>query len=166
MPTCKTEPRQRRSHGRPTKKTPQVVEALLKAIRTGAPYGICCSAVGLNVDTFMKWKAADPVFAAQVEKAAGETALRMLEKIEKHGEESFPPLAWILERRFPNSFSRPEVQITLGNTQNVTNNHNEIHITFEVAERADTRSRDVEREIEKLIEARKDTLPAGPVIDV
>jgi hypothetical protein len=161
--TSKTETRR---PGRPSKKTPQVVEALLKAIRTGAPYVICCSACGVNLDTFMTWKATDPVFAAQVEQAAGETALRMLEKIEKHGEESFPPLAWILERRFPNSFSRPEVQINLGNTQSVTNNHNEIHITFEVAERADTRSRDVEREIEKLIEARKNTLPAGPVIDV
>jgi hypothetical protein len=160
MPSCKTEPRQRRSHGRPTKKTPQIVGALLKAIRTGAPYGICCSAVGLNVDTFMKWKAADPVLAAQVEQAAGETALRMLKKIEEHGKESFPPLAWILERRFPEQFSRPEVQLNIqNNIANVINN-NEIHITFEVAERLESRGHEMEVEIERLLEARKSSSPA------
>jgi hypothetical protein len=39
-------------------------------------------------------------------------ALRLLGKIEKHAEEFFAPAAWMLERRFPESFSRPEIQLS------------------------------------------------------
>lgn len=148
-----------RKHGRPTKKTPQMVTALLEAIATGAPYTICCSAVGVHLDTFLHWKATDPVFAAQVEQVAGDTALRMLKKIEQHGEESFQPLAWILERRFPNSFSKPEIQLNVqNNVSSVTNNHFEI--TFEMAERLDSRTTKMETEIQKLIDSRR-----APVLD-
>ena len=43
------------------------------------------------------------------------------------------------------------------NVQNVTN---AIHITFEVAERLDNRGREMEVEIERLLEARKSFPPA------
>jgi hypothetical protein len=45
------------------------------------------------------------------------------------------------------------------NIANVINN-NEIHITFEVAERLDNRGHDMEVEIERLLEARKSSPPA------
>jgi hypothetical protein len=52
-------------------------------------------------------------------KLLGQTALRMLKRIEAHGEENFSALAWILERRFPSDFSRPEVQMNLAVQNNI-----------------------------------------------
>jgi hypothetical protein len=75
--------------GRPTKRSPQMEKALLAAIATGAPYRIACSACGISDDTFIEWRRKDPVFAEQVEKAAGRTALRLLKKIEACADENF-----------------------------------------------------------------------------
>jgi hypothetical protein len=58
-----------------------MAEAILKVIATGAPYMICCAAVGLAYDSFMTWKRADSNFAARVEEASVKAALRLLGKI-------------------------------------------------------------------------------------
>jgi hypothetical protein len=107
------------TNGRPGKRTPQLEKALLAAIETGAPYRIACLACGISDDTFTEWRRKDPAFAAQVEKAAGKTALRLLKKIEANAEENFSAAAWILERRFPTDFSRPEVQLNLIQQANI-----------------------------------------------
>jgi hypothetical protein len=117
--------------GRPSKKTDQTVAALMKAIATGAPYVICCRAVGVHLDTFMDWKNRDPEFAAKVEKVAAKAALRLLGKIEKQATNNFSACAWILERRFPELFSRPEVQLNLIQQNNATVNGLSITITPE-----------------------------------
>jgi hypothetical protein len=117
------------ANGRPGKRTPQLEKALLAAIETGAPYRIACAACSISEDSFTEWRRKDPVFAAQVEKAAGKTALRLLKKIEKCADENFSAAAWILERRFPSDFSRPEVQLNLIQQNNVTENHLSITIT-------------------------------------
>jgi hypothetical protein len=101
----------------------------MRAIATGAPYTICCAACGIHYDTFMTWKRTDPVFAAKVEQVASRAALRLLGKIEKHADENFAASAWILERRFPQAFSRPEVQLNL--QTNVVQNNLSITISSE-----------------------------------
>jgi hypothetical protein len=106
--------------GRPSKRTDQTVAALMKAIATGAPYIICCRAVGVHFDTFMDWKNRDSEFAAKVEKFAAKAALRLLGKIEKQATNNFSACAWIFERRFPELFSRPEVQLNLIQQNNTT----------------------------------------------
>ena len=60
MATQKSKPQRQRTNpaGRPTKKTDTLVAELLKAIAGGAPYTICCAAVGVHIDTFMDWKPA------------------------------------------------------------------------------------------------------------
>jgi hypothetical protein len=45
--------------------------------------------------------------------------------------ENFSAAAWILERRFPADFSRPEVQLNLIQQNNVTENHLSITISAE-----------------------------------
>ena len=61
--------------------------------------------------------------------------------------------AWSVERTWPADFGKPEAQLNVQtNVQNVTN---EIHITFEVAERLDNRGRAMEAEIERLLENRQ-----------
>ena len=128
--------------------TPAIVDALLKAVATGAPYVICCAAVGINADTFYDWKRRYPDFGERIEKAAATTALRMLKKIEAHGEENFASLAWILERRFPESFSRPEIQLGIQVNNQVTNNT--ILITAEVAENLSRRNALINKDLDEI----------------
>jgi hypothetical protein len=123
----------RRGVGRPTKKTDQTIEALMRIIATGAPYMICCAATGVSYDSFMTWKREDPEFAARVEQASAKAALRLLGKIEKQADQNFAASSWILERRFPELFSRPEVQLNLIQQNNVTENHLTIVISAEEA---------------------------------
>ena len=107
----------------------QTVKALLQAIATGAPYTICCQAVGIHLDTFMGWKQTDTEFAAKVEQTAAKAALRLLGKIEKQATDNFAAASWILERRWPEIFSRPEVQLNL--QTNVVQNNLTITIASE-----------------------------------
>src|SRR5215470_9992519 len=100
-------------HGRPCKRTPALDKALLKAINAGAPYKIACLACGISEDAFTDWRRKDPSFARAVEEASGKMALRLLSKIEKQADENFAAGAWILERRFVETFARPEVQLNL-----------------------------------------------------
>jgi hypothetical protein len=69
----------------------------------------------------MTWKREDVEFAAKVEATAAKAALRLLSKIEAHAQDNFAAASWILERRFPELFSRPEVQLNL-QTNVVQNN--------------------------------------------
>jgi hypothetical protein len=110
--------------GRPTKKTKKLVTALLEAIEIGAPYKIACASVGLSVDAFINWRREDPSFNAKVEEVAAKGAIPKLKKITEHGEEGFAPLAWMLERRYPNEFSKPEVQLNVGIQNNMNTGKN------------------------------------------
>ena len=115
---------QRSSPGRPTKRTKKLVTALLEAIAIGAPYKIACASVGLHIDTFFNWRREDPSFNAKVEEVAAKGAIAKLKKITEHGEEGFAPLAWMLERRYPNEFGRPEVQLGIAIQNNVNTGAN------------------------------------------
>jgi hypothetical protein len=66
----------------------------------------------------MTWKREDPEFNQKVEAAAAKAAARLLAKVERQARNNFAAAAWILERRFPELFSRPEVQLSVSNTAN------------------------------------------------
>jgi len=141
------------ANGRPGKRTPQLEKALLAAIETGAPYRIACLACGISDDAFNEWRRKDPVFAKQVEEAAGKTALRLLKKIEANAEENFSAAAWILERRFPSDFSRPEIQLQINTTNQTINNT--LVVTAEVAGEISSRVREVDARIERLLKDKR-----------
>ena len=106
--------------GRPrTKRNPEIVAAILDGVRAGAPYTLACAAAGVSCDSFSNWRRADPDFALEVEQAAAQGALSRLKKIEQHGEENFAALSWMLERRFPEYFARPEIQLSVGIQNNI-----------------------------------------------
>jgi hypothetical protein len=81
----------------------------------------------------------------------GSRTLRLLRKIEKNADENFSAAAWILERRFPESFSRPEIQ--LGLTINQTMNNNVLVISVEQAEGLRKRNASLNKELDTLSEA-------------
>jgi hypothetical protein len=156
-----TEKPQKAKGGRPTKRTAQVEEALFTALKTGAPYRIACMACGITDDTFANWRKADPEFAQQVEKVSGQTALRLLKKIEAQGKENFSACAWLLERRFPESFSRPEVQLNLIQQNNVVENHLTIRITAEEYAAIEAQNEPVRRRVEEMFQKYRPGLGNG-----
>jgi hypothetical protein len=141
-------------NGRPGKRTPQIEKTLLEAVSTGAPYRIASHAAGISEDTFARWRQEDPEFARKVEVAAGRTAVEIMKRIRKHGEESFQPLAWMMERRYPESFGRPEVQLHQSINQQ-TNINNTLVISVEDADRLETRAKKLEAEADTLLAARE-----------
>ena len=98
--------------GRLSKCTKKIVSELIDAIGAGAPFGLACQAAGIHYDTFCDWRRRDPAFALQVDQAAARGAVKRLKKIEAQGEEgNWSALAWMIERRYPAEFSKPEIQI-------------------------------------------------------
>ena len=149
VPECQKRKGPGRPAGRPSKKQDKYIDALMEAIATGAPYTICCAACGIHYDTFMTWKRTDPVFAAKVEQVASRAALRLLSKIEKHADDNFAASAWILERRFPQDFSRPEVQLNL--QTNIVQNNLSISISLAEAEEIESRAAPVREHVGQLM---------------
>jgi hypothetical protein len=135
--------------------TREVVEALLKVIDSGAPYAIAARACGINPDTFYTWKREFPEFADKVETVAARAAVRMLKKIEAHGEENFASLAWLLERRFPHHFARPEIQMN-AEFHHSTVTHNSLTITAELAQSLEARGTPVREKVAQLFASRAD----------
>jgi hypothetical protein len=93
----------------------------------------------------MTWKREDPKFAARVEEASAKAALRLLAKIEKQADQNFAASSWILERRFPELFSRPEVQLNLIQQNNTTLNTLSITISADEVKQIESQA-SLERE--------------------
>jgi hypothetical protein len=148
----------RRPVGRPSKKTDATIEALMRVIATGAPYLICCASTGVSYDSFMTWKREDPEFAARVEEASAKAALRLLSKVEKQGNENFAANCWILERRWPELFSRPEVQLNL--QTNVVQNTLSITISAAEADQIEAKSEPVRQRVKEMFAAYQPALRA------
>ena len=143
------------ANGRPNKRNAALEKALLKAISAGAPYKIACLACGISEDAFAEWRRRDPAFQKRVDEASGRMALRLLGKIEEHAKEFFAPAAWMLERRFPTEFSRPEVQL-LAQHHHMTLNSLSINVSEGQARELETRSASVTTQVAKLFEAWKE----------
>ena len=76
-----------------------------------------CQAAGVHYDTFCDWRRRDPAFALQIDQAAARGAVKRLKKIENRGEEGhWRALAWMIERRYPAEFFKPEVQLNVTQT--------------------------------------------------
>ena len=111
---------------RPTKLTAEVEERLVHAISVGATYKDACTCAGISFQTFLNWKkraqraveqvgerdgepeTADPFveFFDHIKKAQGEAAVGWLAMIGKAARRDWKAAAWMLERRYPESYDR------------------------------------------------------------
>jgi hypothetical protein len=98
----------------------------------------------------MAWKREDPEFNQKVEAAAAKAAARLLARIERQARNNFAAATWILERRFPELFSRPEAQLNLSNTTN--NNAHVVTISVEDAQRIEAEAAPIREAARQLIE--------------
>ena len=91
-----------------------MLATLLASIERGAPYNLSCLAAGVDPTTFNDWRRTDPQFALRVDQAAAKGALARLKKIERHGDEDWRSLSWMLSQQFPEYFGRSGNQINVG----------------------------------------------------
>jgi len=97
---------------RPTKRTPERENLLLLAIARGLPLKAGCKLAGLGFTTFNGWREEDPLFAQKIEFAEAQAIERNLALIQRAALKDWKAAAWILERRHPDMFARPEVQLS------------------------------------------------------
>ena len=97
--------------GRPSKKTPDRVTNLLEAIARGLPYEAACALSGLSFRTFCDWRRQDPSFAQKVDHAGAQPIKRHLQLLEKAAPNHPKISMWFLERRDPEHWGSPEVQL-------------------------------------------------------
>jgi hypothetical protein len=100
----------------------------------------------------MKWKREDVEFASKIEAIAAKAALRLLGKIEKHAQDNFAAANWILERRFPQVFARPEVQLNLIQQNNATVNALSITISPEEIREIEAVAKPTRQKVRQMLE--------------
>ena len=102
--------------GRPTKLTPELQTALIKALSSGAFIEAACEYVGIDPGTYHRWMAkgaeedTDPVygeFREAIKAARAAVTLRMAGRVlEAADDGSWQAGAWWLERSFPDQYGR------------------------------------------------------------
>ena len=96
-----------RKGGRPSKKTPETMQAIYDALISGGTLTDSAKAAGVGRKTVYDWMATDPEFAERVEDAKLERRKLYLQKIQAAAENgAWQAAAWILERTMPEEFSR------------------------------------------------------------
>jgi hypothetical protein len=122
-----------KSVGRPSKKTPETIERILRVARTGLPLKFAAQAGSIDVETLSQWVAKDPELEQALTRARLEAVEERWQLIKRaaEGYKENPPdwraVAWQLERTNLD-FARPEVALNLA-MQNNTVNHLTINIT-------------------------------------
>lgn len=87
--------------GRPTKRTPELEEVILRAIAAGLRPGVAAEVGGVDRTTFERWRKADADFAQTIESAEATFEMHNLQRITRASSRTWKAAAWILERRFP-----------------------------------------------------------------
>lgn len=103
--------------GRPSCRTPDIAEAVCKAIGLGVPFRHACAVARISYSTFCDWRKDDEQFREQVETSLAEGVQRRLQVIEMallSQDESIRLRAscWWLEHRLPEHFSKTRLEVT------------------------------------------------------
>jgi hypothetical protein len=112
-----------------TKKTPETIEAVLKAVEAGGTLTDAARVAGIGRRTLYDWLEQDTELVERIDEAKLRRREKLLKRIEQSSEEGdWKAAAWILERTMPEEFSR-NAKVTIGGqlaTNSVTVNKVEI----------------------------------------
>ena len=88
--------------------TPEVIEAILRAVEQGLPVDRAAYACGVEPSTVRSHRERNPSFGTSLEKAQAISMEHMVRRITSASEKQWQAAAWILERRFPSEWARRE----------------------------------------------------------
>jgi hypothetical protein len=92
------------------KRTDKTVTALLRAIESGVSIESACSIAGIHRSTWYEWRER-PELELRISQALAKAEAALLGTIRKAGETDWRASAWILERRYSDTWGkRQEVQ--------------------------------------------------------
>ena len=151
QPTGKRSKRGRLSEGRPTKQTDVVVTKIAASLALGLSDDEAAAIAGINEVTLTRWKR-DQEFCRKIKNAVSTRLAMRLSKIES-GADGWQGTAWLLERLYPQRFSRPEVQISLQNTYNQTSNALTIVISKEEYEQINAQAEESRAKVREMFAA-------------
>ena len=91
---------------RPTKKSDERVEAILFALRLGAPRRLAANIAGISETTLYVWLNTYPELKEALARAEAECVLECLTKLRSMMNKNWRVCAWLLERLAPNEFGK------------------------------------------------------------
>jgi len=99
--------------GRPSKLTPETIEALCNNVKLALPYRDAARLAGIGMSTFMRWKERAKKaktgeyrdFWDQLQEAEAEAKRFVLNRIQRAGEKDWHALAFIARTRWPEDFA-------------------------------------------------------------
>jgi hypothetical protein len=142
--------RGRLNEGAPTKRTPELIVQIAKAISLGLTDEETCALVGIDPNTLMNWKK-DSEFLGAIKSAVAARLVKRLERIET-GANGWQGCAWLTERLMPTRYAKPEVQISLNTASGEGNQAHVITISLEEAERIEAEAAPIREMARQLIE--------------
>lgn len=89
------------SAGRPTKRTPERIGIILDSLRQGATLRLAAMCAGIDEDTLMAWRRADPELAEQVNQALGEACMVHTRRVAEASVKDWRASAYFLNRHDP-----------------------------------------------------------------
>lgn len=105
--------------GRPTKYTPEVVEIIKAAVKSGLSPTRAGMLAGLNAQTVSEWRGRFPEFSDAIELARCEGLKERLENIERSGIMDWRATAWLVEKTFPEEYGK-QAAINISATANAS----------------------------------------------
>jgi len=107
-------PAAKKKMGRPSKLDADVVKNILEAVGIGAPYELAALYAGVHRTTINRWKAKGEReesgeyrdFCIAIKKAEGQAIVGCLGSITLAAKKQWQAAAWLLERRYPETYGR------------------------------------------------------------
>lgn len=99
-----------------SKKTPEVIEAVLANLREGLTKEVACSQAGISRVTFYKWCEADPQLAEEAQAAVDCSQAILIKAVTSAAFTDWRAAAWMLERRYPEHFAaKRDLEVNVNN---------------------------------------------------
>jgi len=106
---------------RRSKKTKEVIEAILANLREGLTKEVACSQAGINSRTLYNWCEDDAELALDVQAAIDVSQAVLIKAVTSAAFTDWRAAAWMLERRWPNDFAaKRDVEVSVNNKSDGT----------------------------------------------
>lgn len=106
---------------RRSKKTKEVIEAILANLREGLTKEVACSQAGINSRTLYNWCEDDEELALDVQAAIDVSQAVLIKAVTSAAFTDWRAAAWMLERRWPGDFAaKRDVEVSVNNKSDGT----------------------------------------------